>query len=137
MAILYGFTRGAQRDLPEDAEVNEENLRATACREASPAASRPRSPRAISKSGRLQEDELLRGFGTNGGEEYLSYMQTSEALAIEGGDAWDKMRPNRFSALTTEPERRRRPPSSGQEGRAFPSSARASGAWARCSPCSA
>ena len=48
MAILYGFTGGAQRDLPEDAEVNEENLRATACREASPAASRPRSPRAIS-----------------------------------------------------------------------------------------
>jgi len=29
MAILYGFTGGAQRDLPEDAEVNEENLRAS------------------------------------------------------------------------------------------------------------
>ena len=137
MAILYGFTRGAQGDLPEDAEVNEENLRASGVPRGVAGGLAAAFSASDLQSGRLQEDELLRGFGTNGGEEYLSYMQTSEALAIEGGDAWDEMRPNRVSALTTEPERRRRPPSSGQGGRAFPSSARASGAWARCSPCSA
>jgi len=40
---------------------------------------------------RLTGDEkLLLGFGNNGGEEYLSYLMTSEALVIAGGDAWGK-----------------------------------------------
>ncbi len=44
----------------------------------------------------LDSEQMLAGFGNNGGEEYLSYMMTSEALVIQGGDkftAWqDKMR---------------------------------------------
>ena len=40
---------------------------------------------------RVQNDEaLLTGFGNNGGEEYLSYLMTSESLVITGGDAWEK-----------------------------------------------
>ena len=37
----------------------------------------------------MQNDEaLLTGFGNNGGEEYLSYLMTSESLVITGGKAW-------------------------------------------------
>jgi hypothetical protein len=38
---------------------------------------------------RMADEELLRGFGSNGGEEYLSYLQTSESLVIGGGKEWD------------------------------------------------
>jgi hypothetical protein len=38
---------------------------------------------------RLADEELLRGFGSNGGEEYLSYLQTGESLVIAGGNEWE------------------------------------------------
>ena len=38
----------------------------------------------------LQDDRVWQGFGNNGGEEFLSYMMTSESLVINGGDAWDR-----------------------------------------------
>lgn len=34
----------------------------------------------------MNKDEVLAGFGSNGGEEFLSYMQKSEALLISGGN---------------------------------------------------
>ena len=37
----------------------------------------------------LGGDEIWSGFGNNGGEEFLSYMMTSEAKVITGGDSWD------------------------------------------------
>jgi hypothetical protein len=37
---------------------------------------------------RLADDQLLNGFGSNGGEEYLSYMQTSESLVMAGANEW-------------------------------------------------
>jgi hypothetical protein len=40
----------------------------------------------------LQSDDIWNGFGNNGGEEYLSYMMTSEALAQQGKEAWLKWR---------------------------------------------
>ncbi len=50
----------------------------------------------------LSDDATLAGFGSNGGEEYLSYMMTSESLVIQGGDAYakwaDKMR-ERFTKV--------------------------------------
>ena len=33
---------------------------------------------------------IWEGFGNNGGEEYLSYMMTSEAIAQQGKDEWLK-----------------------------------------------
>ncbi len=33
---------------------------------------------------------MLAGFGNNGGEEFLSYMLTSEALVVTGGEPWTK-----------------------------------------------
>ncbi len=38
----------------------------------------------------LQSEQVLAGFGNNGGEEFLSYMMTSESLIITGGAAWTK-----------------------------------------------
>jgi len=37
----------------------------------------------------MQDDDVLSGFGNNGGEEYLSYMMTSESLAADNGEEWD------------------------------------------------
>ena len=39
---------------------------------------------------RLDDASLFQGFGVNGGEEYLSYMQTSETLVLVGGASWTK-----------------------------------------------
>ncbi len=86
-------------DLPEDAEVNKENLVASGVPGGVAGGLADAYRASDLQSGRLQEDEVLRGFGTNGGEEYLSYMQTSEALVIEGGEAWDEWKGSMFSKL--------------------------------------
>jgi hypothetical protein len=39
---------------------------------------------------RMQDPDFIRGFGSNGGEEFLSYMLMSEALAAKGGAEWKK-----------------------------------------------
>jgi hypothetical protein len=36
----------------------------------------------------MKDEAFLRGFGTYGGEEHVSYMMTSEALAKVGGEEW-------------------------------------------------
>lgn len=38
----------------------------------------------------LGNERFLRGFGNNGGEEFLSYMNLSETLLAQGGEAWEK-----------------------------------------------
>ena len=37
----------------------------------------------------LKDDNVLRGFGNNGGEEFLSHMMTSESLVVTGGEDWE------------------------------------------------
>ena len=39
---------------------------------------------------RLQDKQFVAGFGSNGGEEFLSYLNIGESLIIKGGDAWEK-----------------------------------------------
>jgi hypothetical protein len=41
-------------------------------------------------SEQLANDRILRGFGTYGGEEHVSYMLTAEAKAAMGGKEWDE-----------------------------------------------
>jgi len=104
---LYSFA-GAQRasagearaanELVEDAKlagklaptavVNEENLRKIGV--AGDKARDLADAEAASKAqiDRLNDENLLRGFGNNGGEEFLSYLMTSESLVITGGDSW-------------------------------------------------
>ncbi|MBL8727162.1 MAG: hypothetical protein JNM25_01940 [Planctomycetes bacterium] len=39
---------------------------------------------------RAFDENLLQGFGNNGGEEFLSYQMKSESLVIDGGEQWAK-----------------------------------------------
>lgn len=41
---------------------------------------------------RLADSRFVAGFGSSGGEEYLSYMNISEALAATGGADWERWR---------------------------------------------
>ena len=36
------------------------------------------------------KDEVMAGFGNNGGEEFLSFLMTGESMLMQGGDSWKK-----------------------------------------------
>jgi hypothetical protein len=40
--------------------------------------------------GRLDDAQFVAGFGSNGGEEFLSYMNISESLVVKGGHDWTR-----------------------------------------------
>ena len=35
-------------------------------------------------------ERFIAGFGSNGGEEFLSYMNIAESLVVKGGDEWKR-----------------------------------------------
>lgn len=39
---------------------------------------------------RLEDKQFIAGFGSNGGEEFLSYMNIGESLVVKGGNDWTK-----------------------------------------------
>jgi hypothetical protein len=39
---------------------------------------------------KLSDKRFIAGFGSNGGEEFLSYMNIGESLVVKGGDEWTK-----------------------------------------------
>lgn len=39
---------------------------------------------------KLNDDRFVQGFGSNGGEEFLSYMNIGESLVAQGGEAWEQ-----------------------------------------------
>jgi hypothetical protein len=39
---------------------------------------------------KLDDDRFIAGFGSNGGEEFLSYMNLGESLVVKGGPDWEK-----------------------------------------------
>ena len=43
-----------------------------------------------SAKNKAQEDEVLNGFGNNGGEEFLSFLQTGESMVVNKDDDWKK-----------------------------------------------
>ena len=49
---------------------------------------------------RLDQPEFVQGFGSNGGEEFLSYMNISEALLLKGGADWKKWDKSMSESLT-------------------------------------
>ncbi|MDX1420847.1 MAG: hypothetical protein R3181_12845, partial [Rubricoccaceae bacterium] len=79
-----------QDALGDDAEVTEEALRRAGRSEAEAARLYDAYSRNAATATLLEGDEIWSGFGNNGGEEFLSYMMTSESLVIAGGDAWDR-----------------------------------------------
>lgn len=48
---------------------------------------------------RAQEDRVMNGFGSNGGEEFLSYLQTGESMIIGKDDAWKQWYDNMSGRL--------------------------------------
>lgn len=75
--------------LDRDAEINVDNLTKAGVDkdEAKDWVADYKANEASAKQ--LQRDDVLSGFGNNGGEEFISYMMTSEGLVISGGDTWD------------------------------------------------
>ncbi|MCZ7646866.1 MAG: hypothetical protein M5U26_16515 [Planctomycetota bacterium] len=88
----------AQGKLHENAEVDEKNIAMALGGEKPATASELASAKRLADAyvrteatlKRLEDEQLLAGFGNNGGEEFLSYMLTSESLVIAGGERWDK-----------------------------------------------
>lgn len=73
-----------------DDKVTEENLRAagastTSAKELATAY----SVNAASTQQATREDVMV-GFGNNGGEEFMSFLMTGESILMQGGDAWKK-----------------------------------------------
>lgn len=85
--------------LKKDAQVNAENLERIGVD--SDMAKNLANANAAAKAQvrRLNDETLLRGFGNNGGEEFLSYLMTSESLIIIGGDAWQQWNTKMHSRL--------------------------------------
>ena len=76
--------------LQADAKPTEENLRKIGV-DAPVASKLAAAGEAIAAQGQQVGGEaLLRGFGNNGGEEYLSYCLSSESMVITGGKKWDE-----------------------------------------------
>ncbi|MEM7109882.1 MAG: hypothetical protein AAF519_16775, partial [Bacteroidota bacterium] len=48
---------------------------------------------------KAQDDRVMNGFGNNGGEEFLSYLQTGESLIINQDTAWEKWYANTANRL--------------------------------------
>jgi hypothetical protein len=75
--------------LPQAAKPTAENLRKIGVREEKAKELAQSVVQNEQQQKRVQNDDaLLTGFGNNGGEEFLSYLMTSESLVITGGDAW-------------------------------------------------
>ena len=75
--------------LPQAAKPTVENLRKIGVREEKAKQLAESVVQNEQQAQRVQNDNaLLTGFGNNGGEEFLSYLMTSESLVITGGDAW-------------------------------------------------
>jgi squalene-hopene cyclase-like protein len=87
--------------LAADAEVSAENLQIAG-------ANKPEQARKLAAASeqnaaqiaRLGDDQLLAGFGNNGGEEFLSYLMTSETLLIAGGDKFHQWQDKMQGRLT-------------------------------------
>ncbi|MEP0115371.1 MAG: hypothetical protein ABJH72_00790 [Reichenbachiella sp.] len=77
-------------EIADDAEISEELLEEIGLSKEE--SSRLNTSFNVFKSAKdkAQEDEVLDGFGNNGGEEFLSFLQTGESMVIAGGDEWAK-----------------------------------------------
>lgn len=94
-----GKTRAAERLLKEakrkgdvraDAPVSKSTLTAAGLNEKTSELLARAHSNTEAQLARLDDETLLKGFGSNGGEEFLSYMLTSESLVITGGELWKK-----------------------------------------------
>ena len=91
----------ARGELAADAPVSEENLQIAGAKEPDQARKlAAASTQNEAQIARLGDDQLLAGFGNNGGEEFLSYLMTSETLLIAGGDKFHQWQDKMQGRLT-------------------------------------
>ncbi len=76
--------------LEADAPVNAANLKKIGVNKAQAERLANANDDLQAQNKQLNNEQLLAGFGNNGGEEYLSYLMTSESLVIQGGNQWKK-----------------------------------------------
>jgi len=106
--LLYSVTGSARASAKEARKVEEEISKAK--REGKLSQNAPASAESLEKIGyakddamkystayqvynsakvKAQRDEVMDGFGSNGGEEFLSYLQTGESMIISKDNTWD------------------------------------------------
>jgi hypothetical protein len=88
-AVNNGYRR--ERDLREELEGTEDEKKVALIEnELDRIATGRKTQRATQEAviGRLGNKEFVAGFGNNGGEEFLSYMNISESLVVRGDDTW-------------------------------------------------
>lgn len=78
-----------ERKLPPGAEISEKNLRKIGYSDSVAEAKAAAWNQYEAMVNRLDDEKYLKGFGNNGGEEFISYMLSSESLVITGHDKWD------------------------------------------------
>lgn len=79
----------AEGKIPQTAKLTVDNLRKSGVKEEKAKLLAKSVAQNERQQKRVQNDNaLLTGFGNNGGEEFLSYLMTSESLVITGGEAW-------------------------------------------------
>ena len=77
-------------ELPASASVSGENLRRLGVSEARASRLALAADQNAKQIEKLDDENLLKGFGNNGGEEFLSYLLTSESLIIAGRDKFNQ-----------------------------------------------
>ncbi|MBI1766812.1 MAG: hypothetical protein HYR67_00380 [Bacteroidetes bacterium] len=106
--MLYSVTGSARASAKEARKVEEEIAKAKQTGKLSPSA--PPSAESLEQIGyskddamkystaynvynsakvQAQRDDVMDGFGSNGGEEFLSYLQTGESMIISKDNSWD------------------------------------------------
>ena len=80
----------AEGKLNKDAPVSVDNLRKIGFQEDKAKTLKEAFDRNENQIKRLGDEKLLKGFGNNGGEEFVSFLLTSESMIIAGGDKWEK-----------------------------------------------
>jgi hypothetical protein len=82
-----------EAELKKDAETAPDEPRRTKARDELRRIGAARAVTQEARSallGRLDDAQFVSGFGSNGGEEFLSYMNISESLVINGGHDWTR-----------------------------------------------
>jgi hypothetical protein len=77
-------------DLPQDAKPTAENLQKAGIAQSRAVKLSEAAAQNDGQINQLGDEKLLAGFGNNGGEEFLSYLLTSETLVIAGGDKFNQ-----------------------------------------------
>lgn len=75
--------------LREDAEVDKESLKDAGLTDEEAEVLSNAYEKNQQTMAMLKDDNVLRGFGNNGGEEFLSFLMTSESLVLQGGEEWE------------------------------------------------